>query len=545
MNQYVDNILHAFALLADDHDQLQRISTLATELEWADAESVATLLEKLALLAPSISPVVLDRALEVILQRLTKQADSSVPVTEVPIVEEPTQIEVASPQILEAISDLYNAIPAETRARNYLLNWLAQSDSVAALNTFTELMVVDPPTCETSMVVAFAPLLKRGRSFPVDGLFPELFSALQHRSVAAAILDLANFVTRTGRVEQHPGRDHAGTLAKMLGLLTEQLSMIEEGNLPETQSPADLSRMINDTVSLIASLCDSLALIGDKDSMGKLSRAADLKHRRIRAEALAALIRLGHEDAGRDLAALAAEPVARLRVLNYADELGLADQVDEQFASSAARAESELAIWLANPANMGLAPTKLFTIDQRQLAWPGYDDVVECFLIQYEYELGSSRIENVGIVGPITHAFSLNLVPLPIADIYAAFAGWQCLHDEINELTIDQADRQHPGLVPRLLSRLASEALDGLPMNEVEPVFVGEFMGEPVLVAEGIRHGKHGSLLVDRDEVTWFDPDSGQAPGRNELAWAIYKGRRVMAAFNDPDVWPGVESETE
>ena len=545
MNQYVDNILHAFALLADDHDQLQRISTLAAELEWADEESIVTLLDQLAQLALSISPVVLDRGLEVVLQKLAKNPDANTPATEVNIAEEPSRMDLTSLPMLEAISDLYNAIPAETRARNYLLNWLAKNDSVVALNKFAELIVADPPTCETSIVVAFAPLLKRDRSFPVDALFPELFSALQHRSVAAAILDLANYVTRTGRVERHPGRDHAGILAKMLGLLTEQLSMIEEGNLPQTQSPADLSRMINDTVSLIASLCDSLALIGDKESMGKLSRTADLKHRRIRAEALAALIRLGHEEAGKDLVALAAEPVARLRVLTYADELGLADQVDEQFASSAARAESELAIWLAHPANMGLSPTKLFTIDQRQLAWPGYDDVVECFLIQYEYELGSTRIENIGIVGPITHAFSLNLVPLPLPDIYAAFAGWQSLHDEINELTIDQADRQHPGLIPRLLSRLASEALDGLPMNDVEPVFVGEFMGDPVLVAEGIRHGKHGSLLVDRDEVTWFDPDSGQAPGRNELAWAIYKGRRVMAAFNDPEVWPGLEPKTE
>ncbi len=545
MNQCVDNVLHAFALLADDHDQLKRISTLAAELEWADEDDVVTLLGQLAQLAPSINPTVLDRGLEVILQRLTKRTASGPLAAETIAANEHLRADVASPEILDVISELYNAIPAETRTRNYLLNWLAQSDSAPPLNKFAELMVADPPTCETSIVVAFAPLLRRDRNFPVEVLFPNLLGALQHRTVAAAILDLANFVTRIGRVDQHPAVRNSETLANMLGLLTEQLSMIEEGNLPGTQSPTELSRMINDTVSLIASLCDSLALIGDKNSMGKLARASDLKHRRIRAEALAALIRMGHEEAGKDLVALAAEPVARLRVLNYADELGLADQVNEQYSTPAARAESELAIWLAHPANMGLAPTKLFMIDQRELAWPGFDDVVDCFLIQYEYELGNTRIENVGIVGPVTHAFSLNLVPLPLPDIYAAFAGWQCLHDEINELTIDQAERQHPGLVPRLMSRLSSEALDGLPMNEVEPVFVGEFMGDPVLVAEGIRHGQHGSLLVDRDEVIWFDPNSGQAPGRNELAWSIYKGRRVLSAFNDPDNWPGNESEMD
>ena len=374
-------------------------------------------------------------------------------------------------------------------------------------------------------------------------MFPKLLGGLQNRSVAAAILDLANFLTREHKVERHPAADHSSTLINMLGLLTEQLTMIEEGNLPPGQSAEEVSRTVNDTVSLITALCDSLALIGDEAARGKLARAADLKHRRIRTEALAALIRLGDEQAAEQLPALANEPISRLRVLNYCEELGLSDKIDPAWTTSAARAESELAIWLAQPENMGLAPKSLQLIDQRELAWPGYDDPIDCFLFRYSYELGSQSIENIGIAGPLLYAFSVPLTDLPLEDVYAAFAGWQSTHEEISESTIEEVNQTHPGLVDRLMSRLTSEQMDGLAMESVTPVFAGFFMGNQVLIAEGIRHGQHGSLLIDRDDVEWFELSSGMLPGRNELAWSIYKGRRLLGAFNTPEAWPG-RSET-
>jgi hypothetical protein len=232
-------------------------------------------------------------------------------------------------------------------------------------------------------------------------------------------------------------------------------------------------------------------------------------------------------------------------VLHYCEELGLLDEVDPQWTTAESRAEGELALWLASPANMGLAPRSMQVIDRRILSWPGYDEPVECFLIRYDYELANQRIENIGIAGPMSHAFSIPLGPLPLDDVYAVFAGWQATHEEIAELSVDQAESGFPGLVQRLVSRLSSEQLEGLDMHSVSPVFVGRMLGETALVAEGIRDGRHGSLVVDRDQVMWLDLDSGQAPGRNELAWSLYKGRRLLGAFNSPGIWPAEAGATE
>lgn len=540
LNQYIENIVHAFALLADDHSQLQRIQTLAAELDWAGEDEVQALLTQLTALAPAVAPEILDRGLETVIQRLGPRSDGSAAAPPLPPGCEP----LVGNHLLGEIETLYRAVLAESRSRNHLLNWLARIQTTESLETFVGLVVDDPPTCETSVVLAFAPLLQNVDAAVPDVLFPELLAAVQHRSVAAIVIDLANYYFRSGTVKVHPAGDHVETMTNMLGMLAEQLAMIEEGRLPDGLTPVEVSRIVNDTVSLITALCDGLALLGASDARGQLTKAASLKHRRIRTEALSALARLGEEEAGSELLKMAEEPVARLRVLAYAEEMGLTDKVAPEYRTAEAIAESEMAVWLASPENMGLAPNHAAVVDSRTLAWPGFDDVVPCFLVHYVYELASQRIENLGIVGPVTHAFSLDLSKLPFSEIYAAFAGWSAVHDEIEELTLEQAEARFPGLQQRLLSRLSSEALSGLPLADVTPVFVGMLMGEPALVAEGIRFDRHGTIVVTRDEVAWFDPGGGTAPGRNELAWAVFKGRRMLAAFNDPQSWPGALAET-
>ncbi len=540
MNQYVDNILHAFAQLDDDNQQLQRIQTLAPELNWVEDADIDQMISSLAELAGGISPNILDRGLEIVVRRLGRNAAENLASPDKPGIDAPNPHD--DPRRLKAIRKLYLALPSEARSRNYLLNWLATVTSEAALLEFCQLCIEAPPTCPSSIVVAFAPLLQHNKPFETSYLFPELLGGLQHPSIAAAILDLANFVTREKRVAEHPAADHSESLIRMLGMLTEQLAMLEEGKIPAGKSAPDISRMVNDTVSLIASLCDSLSLIKNEAAIGKLNRAAELKHRRIRTEALSALCSLGQESSGEELVKLAAEPVTRLRVLQYADELGLSDDIDDEFTTEVARAESQLAMWLAHPSNMGLAPKGLEILDERRLAWPGYDDPTECYLFRYSYELASSKIENIGIAGPLVHAFSMNMQHLNICDMYACFAGWHCNHDEIMEMSIPQARLQRPGMVERLMSRLSSEMVDGLSINECEPLFLGLFMGEESLIVSATIDEQQGTFVVDRDKVLWFPPDADMSPARNELAYCIYKGRRLLGAFNQPEIWPGIES---
>ena len=71
-------------------------------------------------------------------------------------------------------------------------------------------------------------------------------------------------------------------------------------------------RQADEGVSLAVSLCDALALIGDASSTARLREAHEIRHRRLRVEAAAALARLGDEEGEKSLIELAAEPVARL-----------------------------------------------------------------------------------------------------------------------------------------------------------------------------------------------------------------------------------------
>ncbi len=231
----------------------------------------------------------------------------------------------------------------------------------------------------------------------------------------------------------HPAADRRSQLESLLRAIMHQLNCLEERG-GDGDSSADLARKMEDAVALVVSLCDALALIGHQESTAILLQTLDLSHRRIRTEAAAALARLG-DDAGVDaLLGLAAEPVARLRVLAYAAELGLEDRIDPQCATDKARCEAEVALQLAQPAYFGLPPTRLETIDRRTLYWPGCDEPVDCFLFRYFYELAGSQFANIAIGGPLSHTFAADLCDVSIDDIYAAFAGWDVEHDEIHEI---------------------------------------------------------------------------------------------------------------
>jgi hypothetical protein len=261
--------------------------------------------------------------------------------------------------------------------------------------------------------------------------------------------------------------------------------------------------------------------------VGKLYQALELGHRRIRSEAAYALAKLG-EQAGREaLKTLVAEPVARLRVLAYAEELGFLDQVPAEYQSPMARAEAELAAWLSDATQMGLPPGKCELIDRRTQYWPGYDDPVECFLFHFSYRLGGAVYSNVGIVGPLTHAMTADLADLPPDDIYAAFAGWQAEHAEIFEIAPD-----------RLTASLQREA-DGLQRRlqeagyeEVQPVSLGSFFGDSVLVAAAEREGVPGYAVVDSEEIDWRPTAQRPRPLGPDEVYAIYKGRKLLKAFN-------------
>jgi hypothetical protein len=431
------------------------------------------------------------------------------------------QRETLAEETRQRVAALYRRLGPQSGARHELLTLLAAFRSPDDLRLLAELAAVDPPAVAERFL---APLFQY-RDYDPAPLFPRLLDALEHPALAAAVLDLANFLTREERVASHPAAGRSRELAALLGSLSQQLGRIEEE--PPRAATDEVYRRVNEGVALAVSLCDALALIGNASHAGKLHQALALGHRRIRTEAAYALARLG-DPAGREaLAALAEEPVARLRVLAYADELGLMDLIDQQFKSPEARAEAELVVWLADPTQMGLPPGTCDLIDRRVQYWPGYDDPVECFLFHFTYRLVNAVYSNVGIVGPLTHALTADLADLPPDDIYAAFAGWQAEHEEIFEAEAERLTSSGRREAERLVRRLHDAGYQG-----IEPVKLGSFFGDRVLVAAANRDRVPGYAVVDSQEIEWRPTAQRPRPLGPDEVYYIYKGRKLLKAFN-------------
>lgn len=417
---------------------------------------------------------------------------------------------------------------SESRLTHPLLALLA-SGSDSGLTAFAELMVSDPPRAANDAAVAFSPLFQR-RDYSPALLFPRLLDGLKHRNVAGLILDLANFLNREQSATEHPAAGRAAALVALLGELVQRLAHLEEQAL--TGSAAELSPTVRNSVeeslALAVSLCDAVALIGDRSAIGKLYQTLELKHRRLRTEAAGALARFG-EPAGIDaLRALSAEPVARLRVLAYAEELGLLDKIPDRYQTTEARAESELVLWLAQPAQMGIPPSSMELFDTRTQYWPSYDEPVECFLFRFTYRWGDqAAYSNIGISGPLTHALRADLQDLSPADIYSVFAGWQAEHSEIYAVGASELAASQRVAAARLERRLLDEGYES-----VEPLQLGCFFEDRILVARARREGRAGHVLVDAAGIYWYPGTSGRGLQADDL-YNLYKGRQLLQAFNE------------
>ncbi|HMO12581.1 MAG TPA: HEAT repeat domain-containing protein [Pirellulaceae bacterium] len=437
--------------------------------------------------------------------------------------------------VLQHLRSIYPRLDAESEMRHYLLAWLAMIGTENSLAVFNDFVINDPPMHSRGIVVAFQPLFSDRA--PIAALaFPRLLEGLQHVHFGAPILDLANFLTRGGLVVEHPATCRSAALCAMLQSLTNHLGRIESGNFPRDASPTEISDKLEQSVALVVSLCDALALIGQEAAIPKLRDAMELKHRRIQVEAAAALCRLGDKASKDKLFELLDEPVTRLRVIQYAEELGLADEIDDQFKTDDKRAESQLALWLSQPSQMGFAPSEVAVIDRRTLFWPGYNDAVECYLVEFKFRSPSGVYRNVGITGPLTFVFSADLTGLSRFDQYAAFAGWHAAHEDILEIPYQRACVAYRNACDTRLREIADQGY-----QHVEPLLFGLFFGEHILVASARKVSESGQVIADGQQVFWFSQCSEEAPVCGELAYCIYKGRRLLTHFN-PQLDENVEA---
>jgi hypothetical protein len=430
-------------------------------------------------------------------------------------------------EIRAQVGSLYQQLGKGFAERHHLLAILATSNGEEDLKRFAELIATEPPRDTHRAVMAFVPLFRR-TDYPVEALFPRVLDGIGDPHVAAVVLDLANYVTRRSMVATHPATDRCAQLAGLLGGLVRQLEDIPQTPPSNAEEVMATRQRVAEAVSLCVSLCDSLALIGDLSVLGTLRQTLGLGHRQLRTEAAAALTRLGDGDGRKKLVELAAEPLVRLKVLSYADELGIGGEIDAKHRTAEALAEASLVGWLALPTQFGVPPRNCEHIDSRKMYWPGYSEPIDCHLFCYSYETHDGLVANVGIAGPLVHSFRADLTGLPVDDVYAAFAGWHAEHEEVFEVDWEQLSADSATVAEAVRGRLEGEGYDDLKV-----AFCAMFFGSLIVIATASRGRTAGTVVADAEMSHWCPRGDGPRPLGPQEAYSIYKGRKLLAAFNE------------
>lgn len=436
---------------------------------------------------------------------------------------------------IAALERLYDELGGSSAQRHQVLRWLASGAGAAALELFARLLATDPPGADEAIDWAVEPLFRHP---PDDAapLFPKLLEGLAHPVVAAIVLDLSHHLLRQGVVSVHPAAQRADEMAALLGNLSERLTKLAEAATSAPQD-ADTLRLAQQTiarsVALAAGLSEALAWIGCKQHVGKLYQAMDVPHRRVVIEAAASLARLGERAGIKTLVRATADAAARSRALAYLEELDELHEVDAKDRSPEARAAGTLAAWLSDPAQFGFPPSSVEPIETVTQHWPGYEGSIECHLLGYTYVLPQGEVSGIGIIGPVTHATDVDLSDLPVADAFAYFAGWHARHDEISECAVNDLtddERHHLDELVRMLVQLGFE--------EPQPVTIGDFFGERVIVATASRGGRPGTVIITGAQMAeggdpiWIAAGASHHPIGADDAYLIYKGRQFLKIFN-------------
>ncbi|MFC1757892.1 hypothetical protein ACFL2H_03880, partial [Planctomycetota bacterium] len=406
MNNMLDHVCQLAATATDEATTNADIANASRQIGAVGKAEINHVLGRLAV-GPMISKPQRD-AVQQVLALLCSKLDPTVPSAN-------DHIDVAT------VLELYSRFSETDPSCSYLLTMLSIEQSESSIKSLAELLSHSPPR-STHHVIPCIGILMRNPGPHAGKLFPKVLDGLQFRSVAGPILDFANFLFRDEKLGEHPAVGREKQLTALLGVIAGKLGEHEDTIQNQSNPTPEQAQIVADSISVVISLCDALALMDAKVAIGKIYQVLELSHRRLRTEAAAALARMGEEAGTVALIDMAQYPISRLRVLTYADELGVSEEIADEYKSDVAKAESEFTLLLSDPTFFGFAPASCEVVDQSSLYWPGFDEPVDCYLFRYTYPLDQGEIQNVGIVGPLTHCISANLNHLPPEDIYAAYA---------------------------------------------------------------------------------------------------------------------------
>lgn len=418
------------------------------------------------------------------------------------------------------------SLPPSTPNRHLLLQLLALNRKDEGLAFLMQRLQADPPARWMDAAQVLSPLMQH-QDWNIATVYPAAVECLQHPSLAAPLLDLANYLTRTGRATTHPMADRLPMLNELLGHVSGRLGQFEEDPHVFGDDVDTVQAKLGEAVALAVSLCDAVGLIGDESSIGKLNQTVNLKHRRVQCEAAGALAKLDDDLGQKRLLELTRDPAARLRAIQYADELGLGDSVEPEQRTDEATAEAQLSLWLSQPQQMGVPPTGIEVVDSRRMLWPSFNDPLDVHLVRFEYNFGDNRYSNVGITGPVTFALSADVADLPVDDIYSIYAGWHAEHPEIFGVPAESFNEAQSRTMQPLQKHLEQNGYEA-----VKPALLGFFLDEHAGIFEAVRDGT--ACVVATDGLETVDhPTAGRLrPLSAGDLFNLYKGRKMLRTFN-------------
>ncbi|MEM7475280.1 MAG: HEAT repeat domain-containing protein [Planctomycetota bacterium] len=500
--------------------------------EWLSRENAATSGQEIQQMVLAASQLELDSLLGVLQHLVTQiEPDSGKPAFLLQILAvRCKQLQATEPLVLDsrAIAELYEQLFAihQLNAGAHLLQILAMQGDEDSVRELAE-VIKDSPLEDWQLVgLALSPLWEKPAE-SIENFFEALGNDYLHPAATGVLLDLANFSLRAGKFEEHPWKNRSKQLSDLLQQLVSRLRKLERDPQQFGDSVEEVQRALGDSVSLTVSLCDALGWIGSSDCQEVLEDTLTLSHRRIQTEAAAALARMDSEVGKSRLLDLAADSAARLRVVAYAEELGLTEELDGSFCTAESLAESELASWLAEAPRFGFPPQQLELVDNRVQYWPSYDEPRECYLFRYTYAFPQGQVRNIGIAGPLTHTFTTNLENLEVEDQYAVFAGWQAEHEDIYEVPASEFNITQQNESAKLSRYLKVTGFDS-----IDPIALAMFFGDIALVGYAELSGQRVTVVSDGNEVVSFPITATEASMTPETTLCLYRGRKILRSFN-------------
>ena len=376
-----------------------------------------------------------------------------------------------------------------------LLESMLLSGQSSSIRVAVDLLVDAPPTDWKDSAQALG-VLMQSTNWKLADVFPRLLDTNQP-SVLAPALDLANNMARKHGVRPHPAAERFDSLLTIFGAMTLQLQSLEENPRQFSDNVQVIQQILFDAVSLLVALCDFFAQMGDPRSIGKLNQALVLKHRRLKLESAYALAKLGESRALDLIVELLQDDSSRARALAYLHELSADDRIDPQWTSSLAKAKSDLAIWLSQPEQFAIPPSRITLVEQRTLQWPGFDGPQECFLLQFDYGTGDGNYSNIGFSGPFPIAMSLDMKSFSNDTVFAMYLANDIEDPHESRIAWDSLPEPHKDSYEPMLRELEEKGLLG-----IKPLAQLNCLGAQALLCQATSdEGNAWGILTDGDSI--------------------------------------------